>query len=178
MKHPLVNALNKLKFTILYTLSIPAVNITLVNAPIYQLANDVFFTPASFVAGLVYVVRDFAQGEIGRKRIFVAMAVAAFITYHLADPVLALASVAAFALGELTDWMVYTFSKRPMSQRVLISSAIAVPVDIVVVLVGFGIVRPGMLPLNIGNMLVMFVCCMVSALIISLILRRFEKRKK
>ena len=172
----LVEGIVGLKYSIFYTLLIPAVNMVLVNAPIYKLANDVFFTPASFVAGLVYVVRDFAQNEIGRARIFVAMGIAAFITYRLADPALAVASVTAFALGEITDWLVYNLSKRPLSQRVLISSAIAVPVDIVVVLIGFGFARPGMLPLNMGNMLVMFICCMASALAISLLMRRIEKR--
>ncbi|MGE3769408.1 MAG: VUT family protein [Bdellovibrionales bacterium] len=173
----LADQLVGLKFTILYVLLIPATGMVLMYVPVYNIAPEVYFTPASFVAGLVYVIRDFAQNEIGRKRIFLAMGLAAFISYHLAAPALAIASVTAFALGELTDWAVYSFSKRPLSQRVLISSAIAVPVDTIVVLVGFGFARPGMLPLNMGNFTIMFTCCMVSALLISLVLRRFEKGK-
>ncbi|MFZ2620294.1 MAG: hypothetical protein WAX89_05410 [Alphaproteobacteria bacterium] len=171
-----IAALRSYRFTILYTLLIPLVNMVLVFAPIYTLAPDVFFTPASFVAGLVYVLRDFAQNEIGRKNIFIAMAVAAFITYHLADPILAMASVAAFVFGEITDWLVYNLTHAPLSRRVLISSAIAVPVDIITVLIGFGYVRPGMMPLNIGNMLVMFMCAMAAAVLVSFFMRRHEKR--
>lgn len=178
MKHPLVYQLYRLRFTILYTLLIPAVNMVLVNAPVFTLANDVFFTPASIVVGFVYVARDFAQNEIGRSRIFIAMAIAAFITYHLADPALAAASLVAFALGELTDWLVYNLSKRPLSQRILISSAIAVPVDTVVILIGFSYARPGMLPVNISNFLVSFCACMLAAVLVSLAIRRAEKRKK
>jgi uncharacterized PurR-regulated membrane protein YhhQ (DUF165 family) len=47
----------------------------------------------------------------------------------MAPPAIALASAAAFGISELVDWLVYTTSKRPLSQRVLISSAFSAPLD-------------------------------------------------
>ena len=45
-----------------------------------------------------------------------------------------MASAAAFAVGELGDWAVYTFTRRPFSQRILISSLIGAPLDSIVFL--------------------------------------------
>ncbi len=47
----------------------------------------------------------------------------------MATPTLALASAAAFAIGELTDWALYTFTQKPFSQRILLSSLVAAPID-------------------------------------------------
>ncbi len=37
-------------------------------------------------------------------------------------PVIVVASGVAFLISETADWAVYTFSKRPLSQRIMISS--------------------------------------------------------
>ena len=47
----------------------------------------------------------------------------------MVDPVIAAASITAFILSETADWGVYSFLRRPLSQRILISSMIAVPLD-------------------------------------------------
>ena len=44
------------------------------------------------VAGVVYLVRDFAQRELGH-RVFYAMAVGAILSYFLSTPTIAYASV-------------------------------------------------------------------------------------
>jgi queuosine precursor transporter len=49
--------------------------------------------------------------------------------YLLAGPGLAAASLIAFALSEMTDWGVYSFTKRPLQSRILLSSLFAIPVD-------------------------------------------------
>jgi len=86
------------------------------------------FTYADFAVGGIYVVRDLAQRIIGHKVIF-AMILAAILTYLLADAEIAMASLSAFAIGEVVDWSIYTYTKKPLSQRILLSSCISSPVD-------------------------------------------------
>ena len=57
------------------------------------------------------------------------MGVGAALSYLMADPYVALASLVAFLISELVDWYVYTFTGRPLSQRILLSSAISTPID-------------------------------------------------
>jgi uncharacterized PurR-regulated membrane protein YhhQ (DUF165 family) len=66
------------------------------------------------------------------------MIVAAGISYVMADPFVAIASLAAFTFSELADWTIYTFTKKEFKQRVLISSAVATPVDSVIFLTMIG----------------------------------------
>jgi len=83
---------------------------------------------ADFVVGLIYVMRDFAQRET-KHWVIVAMLLGCLISWLLAEKQAALASVGAFAVGELLDWSIYTFTKKPLSQRILWSSIISSPVD-------------------------------------------------
>ena len=89
--------------------------------------------PVALVVGLIFIARDFAQRVIGHW-VLVAMLVAGVLSYFLADPFVAYASVAAFAISELADWLVYSFTKRSFAQRILFSSALATPLDTIVFL--------------------------------------------
>lgn len=82
--------------------------------------------------GFVFVFRDYAQRQIGHKVVF-AMLAATVISYFM-SPEVALASAAAFLVSETVDWIVYTLTKRPLSERVLYSSAVATPLDSIVFL--------------------------------------------
>ena len=95
---------------------------------------------AADVTGLVLVVRDFAQREIGHE-VLIAMAIALFLTYVTSGGALALASGAAFLISELVDWAMFTFSKYKLSTRVLLSSAIAAPIDTTAFLYGASFIR-------------------------------------
>ena len=53
------------------------------------------------------------------------------------------ASGLAFLVSETVDWAVYTFSKRPLSQRVMISSLASAPLDQVVFIGLASLVVPG-----------------------------------
>jgi queuosine precursor transporter len=86
---------------------------------------------ANIVVGFVFVLRDYAQREIGHK-ILLATALAGIITYYAAGPELAIASIIAFLVSELVDWGIYSFWNKPLQQRILVSSLIAVPLDTVV----------------------------------------------
>jgi len=95
------------------------------------------FTYADFAVGGIYVVRDLAQRAIGHKVIY-AMIAAAILCYLLADKQLALASLSALAIGETVDWAIYTFTKKPLSQRILISASASSPIDSAVFLIVLG----------------------------------------
>jgi queuosine precursor transporter len=83
---------------------------------------------ANLVVGFVFVLRDYAQREIGH-RVLLATLIAGIITYFMVDPGIAMASVTAFVLSEMADWAIYSFTKRPLQSRILISSLVAVPLD-------------------------------------------------
>ena len=93
--------------------------------------------PMSLVVGLIFVARDFAQREIGHK-VILAMLVAGILSYVMADPFVAIASVAAFLISEFADWGVYSFTKRKFHERILWSSAIGTPIDSIVFLAILG----------------------------------------
>jgi queuosine precursor transporter len=88
--------------------------------------GDLFL--ANLIVGAVFVLRDYAQREIGH-RILLATLVAGAITYLMVDPAIAIASLIAFAASEMADWSVFSFWKKPLQQRILVSSLIAVPLD-------------------------------------------------
>ena len=70
------------------------------------------------------------------------------------------------------------FTKKPLSQRILISGLVAIPVDIIIVLIGLSYAAPGAMPINAGNMGLMFVSNMSSVVIIFFLVRNLEKKKK
>lgn len=120
-----------------YVALIVAVNWGFTVVPLVPTPWGDMFPPMSLAVGLIFVVRDYAQRDHGHL-ILPAMAVAAALTYLMADPFVAIASVTAFAISEIADWAVYTFTKRPFRQRILISSAISTPIDSAVFLVMIG----------------------------------------
>ena len=101
--------------------------------PPVEMGGGEVWPPVALIVGLIFIARDFAQRVIGHW-VLVAMLIAAILSYFLADPFVAFASVAAFAISELADWLVYSFTKRPFAQRILLSSVLATPIDTVVFL--------------------------------------------
>ena len=88
--------------------------------------GDLFL--ANLVVGAVFVLRDYAQREIGH-RILVATLLAGVITYFMVDPAIAVASLTAFVISESADWGIYSFWKKSLQSRILVSSLVAVPLD-------------------------------------------------
>lgn len=88
---------------------------------------------ATAVVGIVFVTRDLAQRQVGHW-VVVAMLIAIGLSFALADPMVAVASAAAFAVSETADWLVYTVMRRPLRDRILVSSAIGTPLDSIVFL--------------------------------------------
>lgn len=127
----------KLQYTLGYVALIVLVNWGFTVVPLVDLPGGEKWPPMSLIVGFIFVARDFAQREIGH-RVILAMLVAGVISYIMADPFVAMASVTAFLISEFADWAVYSFTGRSFSQRILISSAISTPIDSAIFLAMIG----------------------------------------
>jgi queuosine precursor transporter len=129
--------------------------------------------PFTVVTGLVLVARDFAQREI-KHWILGAMVVGLALSTLTAWPVIVVASGVAFLISETADWAVYTFTKRPLSRRILISSAIGAPIDQIAFIGLASLVVPGIFAW--GTILTGIVSKLIGAYIVSRIVARQERR--
>jgi hypothetical protein len=111
-------------FSALYLLVMVAVNIGFAYVPLVH-----GWPPMSLAVGFVFVLRDFAQREMGHK-IIALMLLGAVLSYLMASPAIALASCAAYLVGESVDWALYTWLRRPMHDRVLVSSLLGTPLGL------------------------------------------------
>tara|TARA_B100000513_G_scaffold182351_1_gene101804 strand:+ start:780 stop:1274 length:495 start_codon:yes stop_codon:yes gene_type:complete len=124
------------KFTLFYILSIALINVGFVYVPLIPF-YDTMYPPMSIIVGIIFILRDFAQKEIGHK-VFIAMLIGAFLSYIMANPYIAVASLVAFLVSETVDWGVYSFTKKPLHQRILFSSLLSTPIDSAIFLLMIG----------------------------------------
>ena len=174
-RKPPSTSMRYFKYTLLYILLIPFINWSFTWAPMVQLPGLAAwaFNPVTIVTGLVLVVRDFAQREIGHE-VLIAMGLALFLTYVTSGGALALASGAAFLISELVDYAMFTFTKYKLSTRVLLSSAIAAPIDTTAFLYGASFIRDAQF--TVPNVVMSVGGKMVGAIIIWwLIKQRLER---
>jgi len=121
-------AWGKTPWVYVYVVLIPLVNWSFAHVPTVAMPDGGAWSPMAIVTGLVLVVRDFAQREVGHA-IFLPLVIGVVVSFIMAPPAIALASAAAFAISETVDWAVFTFTKKPLSKRVLLSSFIGAPID-------------------------------------------------
>jgi len=124
-------------FTSAYLASIVVVNFAFSMLPMIELPFDQSIPIGTFLVGFIFVLRDYAQREIG-VWVYLAMLAGVLLSYVMADPFVAVASAVAFALSEIIDALVFTYTKKPMRDRVLLSSAVSTPVDSAVFLLMLG----------------------------------------
>jgi queuosine precursor transporter len=118
----------------LYVGLMPFINWSFAAVPTFPIPDWMgggMFQPLAIVTGLVLVVRDFAQREM-KHWIWAAMIIGLALSTLTSWIQVVLASGAAFLISETVDWAVYTFSKRPLSQRIMLSSTVSAPLDQVV----------------------------------------------
>lgn len=115
-----------MKWTIAYVASAVLVNLMFLVLPPFQAAG-VVLTWGSFVVGGTFILRDYAQREIGH-RVLWATIVGTAITAAM-SPGLALASGAAFLVSEILDWAVFSRWRGSFRSRVVVSSLVGTPVD-------------------------------------------------
>ena len=155
-----------MKYALFYILAIVAVNCAFDAVPMFTFPSGEIWTPVSLVVGFVFVLRDYAQREIGHY-VLPAMLVGGLISWLFASAEIAFASVLAFFAGELLDWAVYTFTGRPFSQRVLLSSALSTPVDSAIFLYMVGM-------FSFSSVLMMTASKMAGALVVFFLARQRE----
>jgi uncharacterized PurR-regulated membrane protein YhhQ (DUF165 family) len=85
------------------------------------------------------------------------MLIGGLLSYVMADPYVAVASLVAFIVSETVDWGVYTLTDKPLRQRILLSSLISTPIDSGLFLYMIG-------QFSLTATLVMFVSKMLGAL--------------
>ena len=92
----------------------------------------------SLVVGAVFIARDYAQRAVGPRWVLVPMAIGLALSCWAAWPVVAvvIASGVAFATSEGVEWLIFTITRKPFRERVLLSVAVAVPVDSLIFLAG------------------------------------------
>jgi hypothetical protein len=161
-----MSVLLKYRSTLTYVALIVAVNWGFTVVPLVKMPGGEMWPPMSLAVGFIFVVRDFAQREVGH-RVLIAMLIGAGLSYVMASPYVAIASAAAFLVSELVDWLVYTFTRRPLAARILYSSLLGTPVDSVVFLWGIG-------HLTATGVVVMTISKMVGAMIVWWMIRRRE----
>lgn len=164
-----LSKLLKIKATLYYIICIVAINYAYQVFPFLTIANSPFST-GDMVVGAVYVFRDFSQREI-KHYVIIAMLFGALISFLLADKAIAIASLSSFVVGELIDWSIFTFTGKPLSQRLLWSSAISAPIDSVVFLAIYG-------PFNLAGVLVLSASKSLGVLLVWFVWRWRENRRK
>lgn len=157
------------------------VNSTEIIAPNEMFEHGVKLNPLTMVTGLVFVLRDFVQREIGH-RVLIVMVMAIAWSFYYSWPVIAIASGLAFAVSETVDWLLFTFTKYRLSTRILLSSALAAPIDTTIFLYGAdlakvmaGIAEPGS-EFHIANWVVFVIGKMVGAVVVSAMIRWRENK--
>lgn len=131
------------------------------------------FQPLAIVTGLVLVVRDFAQREL-RHWIWGAMVVGLMLSTLTSWIAVVVASGLAFLVSETVDWAVYTFSNRPLSQRIMLSSAASAPLDQLVFIGLAALAVPGIFAW--GTILTGIASKLIGAWVVSLIVAAQEQR--
>lgn len=159
---------------------IPKVDLTPAVGSIFGTSHQIIFNPLTIATGMVFVIRDFVQREMGH-RVLVLMGLAIGWSFYYSWPVIAVASGIAYAISETADWLIFTFTKYRLSTRILLSSALAAPVDTTVFLYGAdlaqvmaGVAEPGS-QLNLANWIFFILGKMVGAVAVSMMIRYREK---
>lgn len=141
----------------LYVATVVGVNIGFSYVPMIVTPIGLL-SPMAVIVGLTFVVRDYAQRQ-AHHGVLIAMAIATVLSYLMADPYVATASAVSFAAAELADYAIYTFTKKPFHQRVILSSLVSAPIDTAVFLLGIN-------GFTLGTFVLMVLSKMIAAAII------------
>lgn len=144
-------------YFIAYILSILIVNILFSYVPLIPTPVGLL-SPVAFLVGGIFVIRDYAQRAVGHHVLW-GVLIGAILTWLMADPFVAVASVLAYGTSELADWALYTVTKKPFYKRVWISSLLSTPIDTFVFLYWID-------QMHIGTFILMILSKLVAAGII------------
>lgn len=165
------------RWTALYVGLMPVINWAFAGIPTIPLPAWIGggdWHPFTIVTGLVLVVRDFAQREL-RHWIFAAMIAGLALSTLTSWIQIVVASGLAFMLSETADWAVYTFSNRPLSQRIMLSSLVGAPIDQLAFLWLASFAVPGIFAW--GSVLTGIVSKLIGAYVVSRLVAAREQRE-
>ncbi|MGW0927600.1 VUT family protein [Streptomyces sp. NPDC002644] len=113
-----------------YILTIPAANLAVTHLGALPVGFGYVAPAGVYIVGLALVLRDLARESAGRGAVVGAIAIGTVLSYFLADPALAVASAAAFAVAESMDFVVYEpLRKRGLLVAMLASNAVGLLAD-------------------------------------------------
>ncbi|CAK7284807.1 membrane hypothetical protein [Streptomyces misionensis JCM 4497] len=113
-----------------YVATIPAANLAVTHFGAVPVGFGYAAPAGVYMVGLALVLRDLARESAGRGAVLAAIAVGTILSYFLADPALAGASAAAFAVAETMDFVVYEpLRKRGLLIAMLASNAVGLLAD-------------------------------------------------
>lgn len=104
-----------------YIATIPAANWMIGNVGTFCIPDGPCMIPVGFgmtapsgvlMVGAALVLRDQVQEHLGTQWSLGGILVGAILSYLLADPFIAIASIAAFAVSELVDLGAYTYARK------------------------------------------------------------------
>jgi len=132
-----------------YVATIPIANFMIGNVGTFCVPDGPCMIPVGFgmtapsgvlMVGAALVLRDQIQENLGAKWALVGVLLGIIVSYFLADPFIAIASLTAFAASELSDFGVYTIARKwGRSTAVALSGLIGSIFDSVIFLwVAFG----------------------------------------
>ncbi|GAA2484925.1 hypothetical protein GCM10010406_21470 [Streptomyces thermolineatus] len=104
-----------------YIATIPAANLLVTHYGAVPVAPGLVAPAGVYMVGLALVLRDLARETAGRAAVIAAIGAGAVLSWLLADPALAVASAAAFAVAETLDFAVY----EPLRKRGLVVAMVA-----------------------------------------------------
>ena len=163
----------KTPWTYLYLFLVPFINWCFAHVYTFKLAGGGDWNPMTIVTGLVLVVRDFAQREVGHY-IFAFLAAGLLLSVVTSDPTIAFASACAFAISETIDWALFTFAKLPLSKRVFVSAGISGPIDAAAFLFIASFSIPGIF--NWWSLAAAVVSRFLGCLVVYLLMKQREKK--
>ncbi|MGW3427990.1 VUT family protein [Streptomyces melanosporofaciens] len=113
-----------------YIATIPAANLAVAHFGAVPVGFGQLAPAGVYLVGLALVLRDVAREAAGRSAVVAAIAVGAVVSYWLADPALAVASAAAFAVAETMDFAVYEpLRKRGLLTAMAVSNSVGMLAD-------------------------------------------------
>lgn len=132
-----------------YIATIPVANWMIGNVGTFCISDGPCMIPVGFgmtapsgvlMVGAALVLRDQVQEHLGAKWALGGILVGAILSYLLADPFIALASILAFGVSELVDFGAYTYVRKyGRALAVAVSGLVGAIMDSIVFLyVAFG----------------------------------------
>jgi queuosine precursor transporter len=137
-------------WTIACVASVVAVNALFLLVPPFTVGG-ITLTLGSFVVGATFILRDFAQREIGHRVLWAT--IAGTVVTAFMSPGLAIASGVAFLASETLDWAVFSRWPGEFRSRVVASSLAGAPIDSVIFMTLAGFFSwPGMLVMTASKL--------------------------